>query len=114
MPVMVPARPTIGSVGSCAPKLFSMKPKRAPPRATEKSFAVVIAPPPWPFLWCFFFGAARGALTRMIGCATRGAEYRMICALLVFATAPPFFRPHVWGLFRLLHLAMSTSVTGGG
>src|SRR5882724_2977817 len=111
---MVPARPTTGSVGSCAPKLFSMKPKSAPPSATEKSFCMLIAPPlPWPFRWCFFLGAARGAETRMIGCATRGAEYLMICALFV-ATEPPFFLPHTWGLFLLVHLAMAPSVTGGG
>src|SRR5260221_8074795 len=42
----------------------------------------------------------------MIGATVRGGAYRMICAVLVRATDPPFFLPQVWGLFRLVHLAI--------
>src|SRR5258706_2999919 len=109
MSVMVPARPMIGSVGSCAPKLFSMKPNAAPPSASDVSFDVGSAPsPPW-CRWCFLCFVAGARCRMMIGAAVRGAVYRTIC-VLVLAIGAFLLRAHVCGLFRLVHLAMPTSV----
>src|SRR6266852_5494865 len=41
----------------------------------------------------------------MIGATVRGGAYRMIWVLVFAATDPPFL-PQVWGLFRLVHLAI--------
>src|SRR5208283_1045487 len=82
---MVPARPSMGTVGNALP-LLSMWPSTKPATVTEMTLLFAL-PPWWRRCFVFAFGAARGALTLMMGVGALMGTYRTIPLDVVFALA---------------------------